>query len=139
MRVQRRGKFNTLVLRDGSAVEAALYGCTVVKEPHESGGKTYATLDVQPARGAGVAVLTNVEARIRKEASPEFSPLRPDGTLVVKFSRGVRYETRDGLADAPFVPSRGQRVDVVLQLGAFGQFGYCWLVRRIKPHDPADA
>lgn len=140
MRVVRRGKFSTLVNKDGSAVQAEVYGCTVQREPHESSGKTYATLDLALARGAGLGVLQNVATRIDREAAPEFSPLRPDKTLVVKFpARGVRHETREGCADAPFVPTRGQCVDVVLKLGSFGTFGYCWLVSRIKPHDSIDA
>ncbi len=140
MQVSRRGKFNTLVQRDGSAVTAELYNCIVQREPAgpsagKPPGKTYATLDLTYARGAGIGVLRNVDARIRKEAAPEFSPLRPDDSLVVKVpANGVSYETREGLPSPPFAMSRGQSVDVVLKLGAYGSFGYCWLVHRIKPH-----
>ena len=84
MQVSRRGKFNTLVHKDGSPIQAELYNCIVQREPHDTRGKTYATLDLTYARGAGVAVLQYVDARIRKEAAPEFSPLRPDNSLVVK-------------------------------------------------------
>jgi hypothetical protein len=143
MRVVRRGKFSTLVNRDGTPVTAELYKCVLANDPHvaRSGGdKMYATLDLTYARGAGVGVLQNVSTRIDKEAAPEFSPLRPDKTLVVKFPAGgaVRHETREGVADAPFVPVAGQAVDVVLRLGAFGSFGYCWLVSRIKPHEASE-
>lgn len=141
MRVVRRGKFSTLVNRDGTPVIAELYKCVLSNDPHpargDTSGKMYATLDLTFARGAGIGVLHSVSQRIDKEAAPEFSPLRPDKTLVVKFPAGgaVRHETREGGADAPFTPVAGQAVDVVLRLGAFGSFGYCWLVSRIKPHD----
>ncbi len=137
MQVSRRGKFNTLVHKDGSPIQAELYNCIVQREPHDTRGKTYATLDLTYARGAGVAVLQYVDARIRKEAAPEFSPLRPDNSLVVKVPAGggVVYETRDGNAAAPFTLARGQAVDVIVRLGAYGSFGYCWLVHRVKPHD----
>lgn len=142
MQVVRRGKFSTLVNRDGSPVTAELYKCVLSNDPHpargDTSGKTYATLDLTFARGAGIGVLQNVSTRITREAAPEFSPLRPDKTLVVKFPAAagrVRHETREGAADAPFVPVAGQAVDVVLRLGAFGSFGYCWLVSRIKPHE----
>ena len=138
MKVARRGKFNTLVTRAGDTVVAELYGCTVVREPHLSSGKTYATLDVAQARGSGVAVLRNVDVRIRREAAPEFSPLRPDGTLVIKIPPHVRCETREGAAAPQFTPCKGQVVDAVLRLGAFGAFGYCWLATRLKPHSPED-
>ena len=145
MQVVRRGKFNTLVNRDGTPVTAELYKCVLVNDPHPArgdaaSGKTYATLDLTFARGSGMGVLQNVSTRITKEAAPEFSPLRPDKTLVVKFpgGGGVRHETREGAADAPFAPVAGQAVDVVLRLGAFGSFGYCWLVSRIKPHDATE-
>jgi hypothetical protein len=141
MRVVRRGKFDTLVNRNGTAVTAELYKCVLANDPHLSSGKTYATLDLTYARGAGLGVLQNVSHRIDVLAAPEFSPLRPDKTLVVKFPAGgaTRHETRDGAAAAPFTPVAGQAVDVVLRLGAFGSFGYCWLVSRIKPHEADEA
>jgi hypothetical protein len=146
MRVQRRGKFRTLVADDGSPVRAELYNCVVTRTSTGPSGKAYVTLDLTHARGAGRGVLTSVDARVRREAAPEFSPLAGDvttpgttpATLVVKVPAGgcVKYETREGAADAPFDLASGLAVDAVLKLGVFGSFGYCWIVERVKPHDP---
>lgn len=131
MKVARRGKFSTLVTNAGDPVRAELYGCTVHREPHLSGGKTYATLDLTHATGPGVRVLADVDARIRRETAPDFSPLA-GSFLVVKFAQ-TKYETVDGHAGYEFPLERGRGVDAVLKLGAFGSFGYCWTVERVKP------
>lgn len=141
MRVQRRGKFSTLVADDGSPVRAELYNCVVTRRSAGPSGKAYVTLDLTHARGAGRGVLAAVDARVRREAAPEFSPLAGDQhtpTLVVKVPPGgwVKYETRDGDADAPFELVPGLALDVVAKLGVFGSFGYCWIMERVKPHDP---
>jgi hypothetical protein len=134
MRVQRRGKFLTLTTSSGQSVRAELYRCVILREPHVSNGKTYATLDLTHAHGPGLAVLTNVDTIIRKHSAPEFSPLMTPQKLVVKLpDQGVHYETHDGNAGYAFELRQGRSVDVMLKLGSFGSFGYCWIVERIKP------
>ena len=143
MRVAQRGRFHTLTLSDGTTpVRAELYGCTVVSES-TNGRNAFLTLDLSNATArsdAGIDVLRRVDARIRREANPRFSPLRQDADgnrVIAKVDDGnLRFETWDGAFAVPFEFRIGMRVDAVLRLGAFGTFGYCWLMERVKPHEP---
>ena len=138
LRAVVRGKFRQLTTAGGGAVEATLYNCVVEKPPFDRGGKSYATLDLSDAVG-DVDAVRKVDAFIRGAAHPAYSPFQASGpreTLVIKVPRtGVAWELADGATslDGPYELHEGQRVDVVLAAGAFGGFGYCWLLRRIKP------
>lgn len=133
MRAVARGRFRQLVGADGGAVVLKLYGCIVDAEPYVRGGKTYMTLDVGDALG-DTDLLRQVDELIYRQARPAFTPVQTP-LLYVKLPPGVHYETADGgpAFEAPNL-RRGDVVDVCLQPGAFGPFGYCLLLRRLKPH-----
>ena len=140
--VKRRGRFDTLTLEDGTPVRAELYGCTVLKESKQANRDVgFLTLDIEtttPRAKQGIDTLKLVDARIRREASPRFSPLG-HATVIAKVTYAdVRFETWDGAFAVPFQFRQGMRVDAVLRLGAFGSFGYCWLLERVKRHDASD-
>jgi hypothetical protein len=139
MRAVRRGMFQTLTLADGmTPVRAEVYACTVMRQT-TNGRHRFLTLDMSDAHGDGIDVMRRVDARIRHEAGPRFSPLHDGGddfTAIVKLNDAeVRFETWDGGFAVPFDLNEGMCVDVALKLGAFGPFGYCWLLERVKPHD----
>lgn len=138
MHVARRGRFDTLTLADGTPVRAELYGCVVTRETRNARNR-FVTLDLTnatPRAKQGIDVLRRVDERVRREAAPRFSPLSAaDNTVITKAGDDVRFETWDGAFAVPFEFRNGMRVDVVLRLGAFGRFGYCWLLERVKPHD----
>lgn len=131
-----RGKFRQLVRSDGRQVDVALYRCVVDKPPYVRGGKTYVALDLIDAMG-DMDVLRRVDEYIEKTAFPEFSPFRPP-LLIVKIPTSVTYQDVAGKhATTPFLMKQGDEIDVVVRPGAFGSFGYCWLLTRVKPHgDP---
>ncbi len=144
MQVSRRGKFSTLTTRDGAPLRAEVYACTVLRET-TNGRNRFVTLDLTTARGAGVDVLRRADDVIRREANPGFSPLTRragedgGGTVIAKLAGDdVRFETWDGGFAVPFDLVPGMCVDVELRLGAFGAFGYCWLLERVKPHAAAE-
>lgn len=134
MRSVRRGTLRQLVRRDGAPVEATVYGCVVLKAPHVRDGKTYVWLDLGAAAGA-VDVVREACETARRESGASFSPLAGDA-LIAKLSR-TRYADARGYECAPFQPAEGDRVDAVLRPGAFGAFGMCVLVARLKPHATA--
>lgn len=134
MRVVTRGRLRQLENpRGGGAPEARLYACEVLKPPYDRGGKTY----VQLALGLGdVDVLRRIDDLIHQQARPAFSPLSTAGDglrVVAKLPGTARFEDVAGDPCPRWQLHAGQRVDVVLEPGAFGDFGYCLLVRRIKP------
>lgn len=143
-RVTRRGTLCQLANADGTAIDAALYGCRVIKPPYDRNGKTYMELDVTGCSG-DMHLVAAVNDFIRATARASFSPLRvrrpstpgaPDATqtLIVKLTRATKYETAAAVPGFAFTPGVGDAVDVVVGPGAFGQFGYCVLVKRMKPH-----
>lgn len=134
-RATTRGRYRQVVnAADGRAPEAALFRCTVDEAPYERGGKTYLPLDVGDAAG-DMDVLRAVDAFIASQARPAYSPVASAPLLVVKVLATTRYDDEVGNpAAVPWTPRRGQEVDVLLRPGAFGDFGYCLLLRRIKPH-----
>lgn len=126
-----RGKFRQVALRDGRPAEATLYNCMVDKAPYQRGTKTYAVLDLSDAIG-DLDVLRRIDEFIDATAKPEFSPL--SFPLAVIKLASTAYADADGLPCEPFFLKRGDAVDVVLRPGAFGTFGYCLLLHRVKPH-----
>lgn len=132
LRAVTRGRMRQVAGPGGRAVEAALYGCQVVRAPHDKSGKTYMTLDIGSCVG-DLDVLRQVDDFVKKHAAPNFSPLLPGGHLVVKVPAGVKYENAAGNPAAHWPVLTNSVIDVVLRPGAFGDFGYCWLVQRLKP------
>ena len=136
----RRGKFMQLATPDGGPVEVKLFGCVVVSSKYSSGkdssgkdssGKDYAKLDLSAAQGREdlVRVAEFIDATKPK---PRFSPLRFGlGNVVVKFGPGTKWETAIA-AISEFYLEPGSLVDVVVSPGAFGDFGWCVNVKRIK-------
>jgi hypothetical protein len=130
-----RGRFRQLVAATtGDPVDVTLYNCVVDKAPHARGGKTYLALDIGDAVG-DVDLLRSADAFIHGLARPAFSPL-VEPLLIVKMPEGMSYELEDGSRslEGAYPLARGRAIDVVLRHGAFGDFGYCVLVRRVKPH-----
>lgn len=128
-----RGKLRQIAASDGSPVDVRLYGCMVVQPPHVKNGKKYARFDVSDAVG-DVDVLSAVDGFVARHVSAgSFSPLRDGGQLVVKVPADLRYENDSADPTDPWTMTAGQVVDVELRPGAFGDFGYCWLLRRVKP------
>ena len=127
-----RGKFRQVTASDGGPVSVRLYACTIDKAPYARHGKTYVCLDVSRAVG-DLDLLHKVDAFVESQAHPDFSPV--SGTRVIaKMPAGVTYETEDGDPGPRLSLTETDVVDVELVPGAFGKFGYCWLVRRVKPH-----
>ena len=127
-----RGRLLQVAGPDGEPVDVRLYACQVIKPPYEAGGKTYAVLDASAAAG-DLDRLRALNDFVRAQARPRFSPVRPDGALVVKLDR-PKWETAAGTPGFAFPLDVGSLVDVVLRPGAFGGFGWCLLVHRLKPH-----
>ena len=126
-----RGKLRRLA-RHGRDVDIALYACQVTRPPHVKHGKTYMELDLSAAAG-DVDTLRAACDAIQTTAKPAFTPVH-GSRAVVKLLKTTVYETAEGSAGTRFVPDTGDLVDVILTPGAFGAFGYCVLVKRIKPH-----
>ena len=131
-RAVSRGTFRQLALPDGSPVEIKLFGCMVDREPYVRNDKTYVALDLIDAVG-DLDVLRAVDEFIEHAARPEFSPYRPP-LVIAKMPANVEYATATGEPGSRFDLRRGELVDVLLRPGAFGSFGYCLLVSRVKPH-----
>lgn len=136
MQAVARGRFRQLVGPDGGPVVVKLYGCVVDAEPYVRRGKTYMTLDAGDAVG-DTELLRAADDLIFRQARPAFTPVQTP-LLYVKLPPDARHETADGdPAPDPLDLRRGDAVDVCLQPGAFGAFGYCLLLRRVKPHRAA--
>jgi hypothetical protein len=128
-----RGRFRQVVdAGSRQPVDIVLYGCKVTKAPHTANGKTYVWLDVAECVG-DVQRLRDVDVFIKREASPRFSPVT-ERMVIAKLTRATQYATDDGAAAWKIDAALGDLVDVVLQPGAFGGFGYCMLVNKLKPH-----
>jgi len=136
LRTVSRGKLRQLATAGGGPVEARLYACRVAKAPYDKNGKTYLVLDLAAALG-DLDVLRAVDDHVRRVAGARFSPLLDGGAqLVVKVPPGgaVKYENDDGNPAAAWRIEDDAYVDAVVRPGAFGDFGYCWLLHRVKPH-----
>lgn len=110
----------------------ALYNCVIDDEPRQRGGKTYVSLDIAEAVG-DTDVLRACDQFIWSQARPAYSPAASAPLIVAKVLGTTRYENDLGNPAAAWPLRRGQTVDVVLRPGAFGDFGYCLLLHRIKP------
>ena len=131
-----RGRFRQVVdAGSRQPVQLELYGCRVAKAPHAASGKTYVWLDIAGCVG-DVDRLRDVDAFIKREASPRFSPVT-EGLVIAKLTRATQYATRDGTAAWKVDVALGDVVDVVLEPGAFAALGYCVLVAKLKPHATA--
>ena len=125
-----------IVTARGDPVDIKLYAVTVAKVPYPRNGKTYVGLDVGSALG-DVDVLSAVDEFVAKAARPTFSPVQ--GARVLAKMVHTKYETDAGAPGFEFPLQEGMLLDVVLRPGAFGEFGYCLLVHRVKPHAPKPA
>lgn len=132
LRAVTRGKFRQVTTSSGDPVSVKLYRCAVDEPPHDRNGKRYVALDVTEALG-DLDLLRKVDAFIDAAAKPDFTPLLGP-VVIVKMPLNATYETEDGDPGPAFMLQRGDAVDVELCPGAFGSFGYCWLMRRVKPH-----
>ncbi len=135
-KIVKRGKFFQLQAPGGGPVEVKLFGCVVVAPTYGSGGKQYARFDLTQALGR--EHLTSVAEFIKQAAAPRFSPLRFGFKSVVVKMGGAKWETAEA-ATFEFPLEPGQRVDLVVGPGAFGDFGWCIVVKRIKRSDPSHA
>lgn len=132
-RAVTRGTFRQVVnASDGTPVDLKLFRCVVDKAPYVRGAKTYVALDLIDALG-DLDVLRALDEFIERSVTPEFSPLRPP-LVIVKVPRDVSYEDAEGAPGPPLDLKRGDEIDVMLRPGAFGAFGYCLLLTRVKPH-----
>lgn len=134
-----RGKYRQLVhATSGTAVDITLFRCRVERPPHAKGDNTYLGLDLSDAVG-DLDLLRKVDAFIQTAAQPSFSPV--GRVLIVKVPRRhVSWELDDGSRslDGAYALVVDQMVDVIIRPGAFGPFGYCLLLQRIKPHVSRD-
>lgn len=134
LRTTLRGKFRQVVrAQDGQPPEVALYNCLVDQEPRLRGDKTYLSLDAGDAVG-DVDLLNTIDQHICRAAKPAYSPVAAMPLLVVKVLASTRFEDEEGNPAPSWALTRHQAVDVVLRPGAFGDFGYCLLLQRVKPH-----
>jgi hypothetical protein len=135
LKAVQRGKFRQLVdAQTGETPQVKLYRARVTKTV--AADKPYITLDLgmledQRSDAAGLA---DVDAFIHKLAEPRFSPLSAKTVIVKMPPKDVRWENENGDPALPWPVELHAVVDVILKPGAFGEFGYCWLVHRIKPH-----
>lgn len=116
MRVQKRGRFSTLVHDDGSPVTYVFR--TTYKKTTCSKDTLYGHVHVHEEM---VHVIEDIDETIRTVASIEYSPyLRGAKTLVVKKSPSCDPLPNDTDVD----------VEITVKLGNFGSFGYCWTLVR---------
>ncbi len=130
-----RGKFRQVVdVQTGETPEIKLYRVRITKTV--AADKPYLTLDLGMLETprSNAAGLADIDAFIRKLAAPRFSPLFAETVIVKMPPKGVRWENENGDPALPWPLELHAVVDVILKPGAFGEFGYCWLLHRIKPH-----
>lgn len=134
-KTEQRGKFRRLVLGNGDDILVKLYGCSVTRV---NGPFVTLALHALDAARSDFDALRAAAAEITRLSRPKFEPLCGT-TLVAKVSaRGgglgaTRWENEDGDPALPWDLSIGRDVDVLVSPGIFGEFGSCWLVKRIKP------
>ena len=139
LRTTVRGRYRQVVrAQGGQPPDVALYNCSVDQEPRDKGGKLYVSLDAGDAAG-DVELLKAIDEHIHRAARPAYSPVATMPLLVVKVLAATRFEDEAGDPVPAWPLRRGQAVDVVLRPGAFGEFGYCLLLQRVKPHARAGA
>ena len=120
----RRGKFEQLRY-DIRPIELFFENCYVVREIYDK----YVRLDLSKSHGDRKALLT-IHEYIKNAVNPQFSPLKYASEnkswddIVCKISN-AQWE--------PFEKylNKGDKVDVVLSVGAFGKFGWCLNIKKI--------
>lgn len=132
--VARGGTFRQLAVpgTGGTCPEATLFCCRVVKGQYEKNGKTYAVLSLESAAG-DVDMVARIDRFILKHAKPAYTPLAGH-MLTVKLPGDLKYADEASDPCPPWTLEQDAYVDVVVRPGAFGDFGYCFLIQRIKPH-----
>lgn len=133
-KIVRRGKFYQFA----SAPHVKVFGAVVVKDMYESAGKRYLKVNLQECTRQSYVrhELTNIDRAIDKAVNPRFSPVRYAeehdwGEVVLKVLDSCSWEDAAGPAK-PFWPVEHDVVDVVVAPGAFGDFGWCLNVVKIK-------
>lgn len=121
-RVAARGTMNTLVEREsGAPVATSLRRVVVIQPPHDSNGKTYMTVKVDPD-DAGTRIVRDADAFIRRAVGDlDYDPILGD-CLVVKIPKRCLID--DGIVAR-------DTVDIDVTLGNFASFGYCWLASMV--------
>lgn len=120
MKIQQRGTFRTVVYDGGDPI--SILTKTVCTSITRDDKNVYMHLDI-PQDGTHELVET-VDTVIRQhQPRLEYSPwLRGSQTLVTKVA------ARCDPIDETMI---GSIVEVLLKLGNFGRFGYCWQLHRI--------
>jgi hypothetical protein len=121
MKVSQRGRFRTLVHANNAPIDV-IFETTLVKAPHISNGKMYATVSVD-RDDAFQKIIVEADMAIKvHEPTLDYSPLFANGTLVIKIAPNA-------LADQDLAAE--DRVRIHMRLGNFGGFGYCWIASNI--------
>ena len=135
-KTERRGKFQRLVLGNGDDITIRLYGCFVKRV---NGQFVTLALHAIDSERSDFDALRAAAAEITRLARPEFEPLC-GSTLITKLTTtgggglgSTKWENEDGDPALPWDLAVGREVDVVVSPGIFGDFGSCWLIKRIKP------
>ena len=134
-KTERRGKFQRLVLGNGDDILIKLYGCTVKRV---NGQFVTLALHAVDSERSEVDALKAAAGEITRLARPKFEPMC-GSTLITKIAAhggglgATKWENEDGNPALPWDLAVGREVDVVVSPGIFGDFGSCWLVKRIKP------
>lgn len=126
-----RGRYHHVVRSPNQPILARVYGCTVDKAPYTKNGKTYVSFDTTHAVG-DLGTIRDVDNFVYRQARISFSPVWTGcGLLIVKIPPTARFLSAAGSVSL-FELHRGDVVDIEVEPGAYGSFGYCWLLRRIK-------
>lgn len=136
LRAVARGRLRQVCGVGGKPVDVELYGCLIARPPWTKANKTYVELDLAAAAG-DLDALKEIDDFIDRAAHPQYKPFdKIEARLVVKIpAASVRYEDEVGdRVPGDAVLLTNAVVDVVVRPGAFGDFGYCWLLQRVKPH-----
>lgn len=121
MKVVQRGRFRTLVHANNAPIDV-IFETTLVKAPHISNGKMYATVAVD-LDDEFQKVIVEADTAIKvHEPTLDYSPLFANGTLVIKIAPNA-------LADPDLAEE--DHVRIHMRLGNFGGFGYCWVASNI--------
>ncbi|APC25845.1 hypothetical protein BST79_gp332 [Only Syngen Nebraska virus 5] len=126
LRSVRRGKFSQLRY-DNQPIELLFENCYIVRGVYDN--NKYVRLDLSKSSGDRQALL-KIHEYIKNAVNPNFSPLKYAAEnkswddIVCKISN-AQWE--------PFEKylSKGDKVDVILTVGAFGSFGWCLNVKKL--------
>ena len=134
-RVVRRGTFDHIFNADGSDVVCRVYRA-LLQSAFVKNGKTYVVLDTTRAIGDTLLVC-HVDEFVRQRHPRAYRAATRDSMVVKAHDTAWLDEDGDPLpptAPRDFGVFKDTYVDVVVTPGAFGSFGYCWLLDAIKPH-----